>query len=344
MAPMLDSLSKMPAEMSSDTRRQLLNAVTDLFLLDQEPSELSKEHYGEIATHSLNHLDSPERQAYAEQVAAVPSLPHQVAVTLAGDQDGEVARLVLKLSPVLTDADLAAIAVSQSQYHLVAIAERARLSSSLTDILVERGNRDVLHTVSNNEGASFSDKGFDKLLERGGGDISISSALAARADLTPDRASRVMRIVEELNDSGGLWSKRADEAVTLARQARQQRLEVRLLQTDLTEGTRSLDEIVTMLANEDRAYHLAQIIAQAAEITTEQALRVLMQRDVSGIAVTCRSLDVGTAAFEAILTMRVRRLYFAQKNIKDDLRGYATLDGATAERTMRFLKMRTKIR
>lgn len=344
MVPMLDSLSKMPAEMSSDTRRQLLNAVTDLFLLDHEPSAESQEHYGEIANQSLTKLNAPDRQAYAEKVAAVPTLPHQVAITLAGDQDGEVARLVLKLSPVLTDADLAAIAVSQSQYHLVAIAERATLSEKLTDILVERGNRDVLHTVSSNDGAAFSDKGFERLLERGGQDISISSALAARADLKPDRAARVMRIVEQLNDNGGLWSKPTDEAASLARQARQQRLEVRLLQAELAAGSRSLDSIITMLADEDRAYHLAQVFAQAADIRTEQALRVLMQRDVTGIAVTCRSLNVTTATFETVLNMRGRRLYFAPKNIKDDLRGYATLDSATAERTMRFLKMRTKLR
>lgn len=76
------------------------------------------------------------------------------------------ARLVLSLS-VLTDTDLAAIAVSQSQQHLVAIAERARLSESVTDILVERGDQKILHTVSANEGANFSDRGFDRLLERG---------------------------------------------------------------------------------------------------------------------------------------------------------------------------------
>lgn len=66
---------------------------------------------------------------------------------------------MLKLSPVLTDTDLAAIAVSQSQRHLMAIAERARLSESVTDILVERGDRGVLHAVSANDGASLSDKG-----------------------------------------------------------------------------------------------------------------------------------------------------------------------------------------
>ncbi|MGO4737425.1 DUF2336 domain-containing protein [Bosea sp. 2KB_26] len=338
---MLSSLTRMPSEMSSEARRQLLNAVTDLFLLDQDPTEPSKAHYGEIALRSLPHLEDEARKAYAGHVAAVPSLPHEVAVTLAGDADSEVARLVLKLSPVLTDTDLAAIAVSQSQHHLAAIAERARLSESVTDILVQRGDRTVLHTVSANEGAHFSDKGFDTLLERGGKDAEIGGALARRSDLTPNRASRVLEIVEGL--SGGAWSKPADEAATLARRARQQRLEVKLLLADLGAGKRELDEIVTMLAEEDRAYHLAEVIAQASGITNEQALRVLLQRDVSGIAVTCRSLNLGTEAFKPVLELRSRRLLFGARDAEGDLKNYASLDIATAERTLRFLKLKTKI-
>lgn len=340
---MLSSLTRMPAEMSSDSRRQLLNAVTDLFLLDEAPTEASQAHYGDIAVRSLPHLETGDRRDYAERVSATPTLPRDVAVTLASDPDSDVARLVLKLSPVLTDTDLAAIAVSQSQHHLMAIAERARLSEDVTDILVERGDRDVLHTVSANEGASLSEKGFDRLIERGAGDTGISLALSTRPDLTPNRAERVMRIVEQLSDEGGLWSKPSSEALTLARQARHQRLEVKLLLADLAAGTRPLDEVVTMLAEEDRAFHLALVFAQVASLSTEQALRVLMQRDASGIAVTCRALGLGTAAFEAILTLRGRRLIFAKDRAKDDLKSYEALDSATAERTMRFLKLKTKL-
>lgn len=329
--------------MSSDSRRQLLNAVTDLFLLDEAPNQASQDHYGDIAVRSLAHLETGHRRDYAERVSAAPTLPRDVAVTLASDADSDVARLVLKLSPVLTDTDLAAIAVSQSQHHLMAIAERVRLSESVTDILVERGDRDVLHTVSANEGASLSDKGFDRLIERGSGDTGINLALSTRSNLTPGRAERVMRIVEQLSDEGGLWSKPGSQAVSLAREARHQRLEVKLLLADLAAGTRPLDEIVTMLAEEDRAFHLALVFAQVASLSTEQALRVLMQRDASGIAVACRALGLGTAAFEAILTLRGRRLIFAKDRVKDDLKSYAALDPAMAERTMRFLKLKTKL-
>lgn len=335
---MLRSLSKMPAEMSSESRRQLLNAVTDLFLLDHDPSETSKEHYGEIATTSLPHLDDNARRDYAQNVASLPSLPHTVATTLAQDSDVGVARLVLKLSPVLTDTDLAAIALSQSQQHLVAIAERAQLSEGLTDILVERGDRDVLHTVSANEGAAFSDTGFDRLLERGGQDEQIAQAISRRSDLTPTRSSRVLRIVEQLADGA-----RDGESMSLAREARQQRLEVKLLLADLVAKVRELDDVIIMLADDDRAYHLAQVLAQSAGITTEQALRVLMQRDATGIAVTCRSLGVTAGAYRSVLKLRARRLYFSSQAVDDDVDDYRKLDLATAERTLRFLKLKTKL-
>ena len=255
---MLNSLTRMPADMTSDARRQLLNAVTDLFLLDDDPTALAKEHYGEIAVHSLSHLETADRKDYADQVAAVPTLPQEVARSLANDADADVARLVLKLSPVLTDTDLAAIAVSQSQRHLVAIAERVQLSEGLTDILVERGDSNVLQTVSSNEGAAFSDTGFDRLLQRGGDDAVVASALSRRSDLTPNRAQRVLRIVEQMADGAGVPNSQITDAQSLARQARQQRLEVKLLLSDLGAGTRKLDDVLLMLAEEDRAYHLAQ--------------------------------------------------------------------------------------
>lgn len=338
---MLQSLARMPAEMSSESRRQLLNAVTDLFLLDGDPSEAAKAHYGEIALQSLSYLGAEERKQYADNVASTPVLPHEVAVSLAGDADSEVARLVLRLSPVLSDGDLAAIAMSQTQAHLLAIAGRAWLAESVTDVLVERGDSSVLETVSANEGARFSDDGFDRLLERGGDNPAIGDALGRRTDLSPQRIDRVLRIVAQVAEPTG--DGHPTEGAALARQARRQRRELRSLMAELQAGTRTLDEIVTMLAEEDRAVHLSQLLATSAGIAEQQALRVLLQRDSSGIAVTCRGIGLHAAAFAAVLDLRARRLHSAAETRKQDAESYAQLDAATAERTMRFLKLKTRI-
>ena len=339
---MLHSLFKLAAETSSDARRRLLHAVTDLFFYDPEPTGMSKHHYGEIALRALPHLDAGARQGYADEVAAEPNLPRSVANALAGDPDGEVARLVLRLSPVLTDRDLAAIALNQSQDHLAAIAERVRLSEKITDILVERGDNGVLKTVGGNEGAAFSEGGFDRLLERGREEVAIPRAVAIRSDLSEDRAARVMRVLVELGEDDDLDFVDGSEAATIARQARQQRLEVSQLVADLKAKVRVIDDVVIMLAEEDRAYHLAQVLAQSSGIGVEQALRVLLRRDVSGIALACRALDVGFPAFAAILGLRSRRLMFANKDTEDDLRRYAQIDLTAAERGMRFIRIKAR--
>ena len=102
----------------------------------------------------------------------------------------------------------------------------------------------------------------------GADDATITDTLARRSDLTPNRAQRVLRIVEQLAETGGAAAK-SGEAQSLARQARQQRFEVKLLLSDLTAKVREVDDVLIMLADEDRAYHLAQVLAQIAGITTE---------------------------------------------------------------------------
>lgn len=339
---MLHSLFKLAAETSSDARRRLLHAVTDLFFHDPEPTGMSKHHYGEIALRALPHLDVEARQGYADEVASEPNLPRSVANALAGDPESEVARLVLRLSPVLTDRDLAAIALNQSQEHLTAIAERVRLSESVTDILVERGDNGVLKTVGGNEGATFSEKGFDHLLERGREEPEIPRVVAIRSDLSDRRAERVMRVLAELGEDDPALRPES-EASTIARQARQHRLEVNGLLKDVKAKTRELDDVLIMLAEEDRAYHLAQVIARFSDISVEQALRALLRRDVSGIALACRALDVGFPAFAAILKLRSRRLMFADKDPEENLRRYAQIETSAAERGMRFIRMKAKV-
>jgi hypothetical protein len=338
---MLHSLFKLAAESSSDARRRLLQAVTDLFFCDPEPTGMSKHHYGEIALRALPHLDAQARQRYADEVAAEPNLPRSVANALAGDPDGEVARLVLRLSPVLSDRDLAAIALNQSQDHLAAIAERVRLSENITDILVERGDNDVLKTVGGNEGAAFTEESFEKLLDRGREAAAIPLAVSIRSDLSEGRAERVLRVLVELGEQGNIDPD--SEAAAIARLARRQRLEVSQLIADLKDAMRALDEVVVMLAEEDRAYHLAQVLARVSDIAVEQALRALLQRDVSGIALACRALDLGIPAFAAILALRARRLMFANKDTEEDLRRYAEIDAAAAGRGMRFIRMKARI-
>lgn len=345
---MLDALASLSADTTSEGRRRLLNAVTDLFLHDSEPSDEAQDHFSDIATRSLAKMETPDRKDYADRVAAEPALPRKVATTLASDPDAEVAKLVLKLSPVLTDADLAAIAVTHSQQHLLAIAERATLSENVTDILVDRGDKQVLRTVSGNEGAAFSEGGFERLVQRGGNDAAVRRNLDDRRDTLPvSQARRVMQIAAEaasrMEHSHPVELISGEAPKRVVREARERRLELKLLVADLKDGRRTIDDVVAILARDDRAFDLAQIISTFSEIPNAQALRALLQPEASGVAVACRALGVGAEAFRKVLELRAKRLNLPGARIDSEVANYQALPAEMSERAMRFLKVRAKV-
>ena len=51
-------------------------------------------------------------------------------------------------------------AKTKSQEHLLAITKRKSLAETVTDVLVERGDRDVALSVAQNAGAKFSETGY----------------------------------------------------------------------------------------------------------------------------------------------------------------------------------------
>jgi len=86
---------------------------------------------------------------------------HTISSTkLAFDDSIEVAGPVLRESGRLDAKTLVANARTKSQPHLLAISKRKSLEDAVTDVLVTRGNREVVNSVANNNGARFSGFGF----------------------------------------------------------------------------------------------------------------------------------------------------------------------------------------
>jgi uncharacterized protein (DUF2336 family) len=100
-----------------------------------------------------------------------------------------VAGPVLSESSRLTENDLVEIAKSKGQEHLLAISGRASITEAVTDVLVERGNRQVAHRLVENAGARFSEFGFASIVKGADQDGSLAEKLALRLDI-PIKALR----------------------------------------------------------------------------------------------------------------------------------------------------------
>jgi len=71
----------------------------------------------------------------------------------------------------------------KSQAHLLAISTRRSIPESVTDILVERGNREVALSTAGNPGASFSESGYATLVRRSSGDDDLAIRTWFRAEI-----------------------------------------------------------------------------------------------------------------------------------------------------------------
>ncbi len=128
-------------------------------------------------------IEVKARAKLAQRLARIDTAPPRLIRSLAFDDAIEVAEPVLAHSPLLSDADLVENAATKSQEHLLAIAQRLKLSELVTDVLVERGDRRVVHKVVKNKGAQFSLAGYDKLTTHARCDRKLTLALARRQDL-----------------------------------------------------------------------------------------------------------------------------------------------------------------
>ena len=131
-------------------------------------------------------IERIDRRALFElsgRLAAADKVPVDIIGRLSSSDDIAVAGPVLEKSNVLTDESLVEIAKAKSADHLLAIAARERISESVTDVLVERGNGNVTQKVVANTGARLSERGFVKVVHEARGNQALAAALASRTDV-----------------------------------------------------------------------------------------------------------------------------------------------------------------
>ena len=118
-------------------------------------------------------------------LAPIGNAPAEVMMHLAMDDDIAVAGPALEHSTRLEPPDLANIARQKSQQHLLALSARKDVAEAVTDILVRRGNQEVVRKLACNGNARVSAEGFATLVETARLDAELAAALARRADIPP---------------------------------------------------------------------------------------------------------------------------------------------------------------
>jgi len=168
---------------TAESRTRALWHATDLLIAGRY-SDDEIQTFGEVIGRLADEIEIAARAQLAKRMARFKSAPINVIQKLAFDDSIDVAGPVLRESERLDDDTLVTTAKTKSQPHLLAISERKSLGEAVTDVLVTRGNWDVVNSVANNKGARFSDFGFLHMIKRAEGDSILAEQLGLRQDIS----------------------------------------------------------------------------------------------------------------------------------------------------------------
>jgi uncharacterized protein (DUF2336 family) len=354
--PLLDELEAALASGSIPRRIDILSRVTDLFINSAE--HYSEEQVGvfdDVMARLVNAIEAKARAKLAQRLAPIKNAPSSVIHMLAFDDDIDVAGSVLAQSERLDERDLVLNASTKSQQHLFAISQRRSLSEPVTDILVERGDRDVVHSVVKNTGARFSDAGFRMLIKRSSDDDVLAVEIGLRSDIPRahflvllEKASSSVRarlaaenpkartaiegavaeVVHGIRDRARSASR--DFAAAQAMVERQSRLR-RISEADVYEYAR------------DRKFEETAIaLSIMSDTPIDVVERALLDPGAEIILILAKVAELSATTTKAILLLRAADRGMSAKDLDQALSSFNRLQPDTARRVLSFFRARAK--
>jgi uncharacterized protein (DUF2336 family) len=351
---LLDELELALANGNAGQRVEILSRITDLFLAgaDRYSSE-QIDLFDEVIAKLAATIEAKARAKLSIRLANVPNAPPEVIKQLAFDDDIDVARPVLKSSERLQEADLLANANSKSQQHLAAISERRSLSEAVTEVLVTRGDRQVVQSVVRNAGARFSDAGFRMLVKRSTGDEALAMHVGARRDLprqhflrlleqassavrarlaaeNPDSAAAVEGVLNEV--VGGIQTETRKVSSQYAAAAE----EVEQAKKDGRLGEAEIYNFARAGKFEETAVALSSVIG----VELDAVERALHDRSHEIALILCKLAGFSSTTAKAILLLKTAHRGISAQDLDAALRTFEKLQIGTARRVLSFYRTR----
>jgi uncharacterized protein (DUF2336 family) len=169
-------------------RADAARRISELFL--QGAATFRADHvdlFDGVLTSLVPHTEFAARADLAERLSLLANAPRGLVRQLAHEDEIAIAGPLLSRSPVIDEQVLIEIAAAKGQGHLLAMSERPALSPDLTDVIVRRGDRDVVRRAAGNAGAQFSTSGYSTLIKRAGQDGVLTLAVGQRDDLSAEQ-------------------------------------------------------------------------------------------------------------------------------------------------------------
>jgi uncharacterized protein (DUF2336 family) len=353
----MDELESAVQAGSREKRVETLRRVTDLFLAT--PSQLSDEQIGvfdDVLMHLVARVENKARIELARRLAPVEHAPGEVIRQLASDDEIAIAAPVLSQSKRLTTQDLVGIARHKSQAHLLAIAGRDTIETQVTDVLVDRGNNDVIHRLATNAGAAFSEAGYTAIVKRAEGDEGLLEKLGRRLDMPLNLFRELLRRATEAVRSRLLEAVGPDRQEMLRQilseissdierdaPARRDIEGAQRLVLKLKEAGRLSEAELVQFARHNKYDEAVAALAALCAVPFELIDQLMGSPRDDALLVPCKAAGLGWPAVRNLLEMRNTNHAMSEHDVAAVAAEFKKLTPQTAARVLRFWQVRQSV-
>jgi uncharacterized protein (DUF2336 family) len=353
---LIDELEAALTSGTNSRRVEMLTRITDLFV--GGAARYSEEQIGifdDVMVRLVSTIEAKARAKLAYRLAPVGNAPPSVIHMLAFDDDIDVAQSVLKQSERLDDPALVANANTKSQQHLFAISQRQSLSEAVTDVLVERGDREVVHSVVKNAGARFSDAGFRILVRRSAGDDDLATIVGARSDIPRphflvllEKASNAVRrrlAAENPRASAAIEGVVAEVVGGIRNDARNSSPDFAAAQAAVERQNRlrRIGEAEIYQYARDRKFEETAIaLSLLCDTPIDVVERALLDPGAEIVLILAKVAGLSATTTKAILLLRAADRGMSAKDLDQALTSFNRLQPDTAARVLGFFRTRVK--
>jgi uncharacterized protein (DUF2336 family) len=350
---LLDELEDTLVNGTVARRVEILRSITDLFLVggdDYSDDQLSL--FDDVFACLVQKIELSAKALLAKRLSQHPAAPPRIIHRLAFDDIIAVAGPVLTRSPRLDDATLIENARTKSQDHLLAISKREHMSEAVTDVLVERGNMEVVSSTASNPGASFSESGYSQLIERAERNDDLAIRVGSRINIP---RHHLLRLIAKASASvrAKLQAIHPDTHVEVAGAVRQVAVraqhvsaaddpEIAAAQAyvnELYEAGQIDEKRIAQFALAQKFNEMNAAVACLAKVPFFIVESMMIEARSEGVMVLSKVLDFSWDTVKIILDMRATLHGSSPTDLAFSKVSYERLKISTAQQILRFHKM-----
>jgi uncharacterized protein (DUF2336 family) len=311
--------------------------------------------FDDVLVHLMQRIESKALVELSTIMAPLDVAPIEVVRRLANHDEITVAGPVLTQSTRLADSDLIEVAKAKSQEHLLAISGRPMLAESVTDILIEHGNRDVTHRLAENAGARFSEQGFSRIVDNSRHDDNLAEKLGLRLDIPANLLRQLLSRASDLVRSRLLASAPPEKAKIILGEIEKIANKVGWeaagprnfkasdnLVFELNRNGKLNEQVLAGFINEHRYEEMTSTLALFCAAPVEFIERLMRNVRPDGLILACKSARLHWSTVSGILKARFAHHTMPDAELEEAKKAFLAMTQLTAQRTFRFMLVQDK--